>query len=186
MAERNTIPLGGKEKLTIADLVKIARNPLVRVEPVPETRERIEASAKKVADLVQLYRDAPKGKGPREYGVTTGFGEFKDKPIPFKELFDLQENLLLSHSVGVGENTNPEDLANYYSAEVVRATLLIRLNTFLKGHSGVRVVLVDVVRAMLNAGVIPLVPLRGSVGASPGLFSTRPMPSTSTGSTRLR
>ena len=57
-------------------------------------------------------------------------------------------------------------MANYFPAEVVRAALATRLNAFLKGHSGVRRKLVDIVEAMLNRGVIPLVPLRGSVGAS--------------------
>jgi histidine ammonia-lyase len=154
------------EHLSINDLVLVARDPSVRVQWAAETKARIEATANKVADLVKRYRDAPKGQGPREYGVTTGFGEFKDKPIEPEQLYQLQRNLLLSHSAGVGENTNPDDLANYYSAEVVRAALLIRLNTFLLGHSGVRVLLVDVIQAMLNRGVIPLVPLRGSVGAS--------------------
>jgi histidine ammonia-lyase len=165
MSDRVTIVLGD-EPLSIGNLVLIARDPSARVRRSPQTTSRIEASAHKVADLVERYRTAPAGEGPREYGVTTGFGEFKDKPIPFEELFELQRNLLLSHAVGVGENTNPEDLSNYYPAEVVRASLLIRLNTFLMGHSGVRLVLVDIVQAMLNGGVIPLVPLRGSVGAS--------------------
>ncbi len=98
--------------------------------------------------------------------MTTGFGEFKDKPIAPDDLEQLQRNLLLSHSVGVGENSDPDDLTNYYPAEVVRGALATRLNAFLKGHSGVRSKLVEIVQAMLNRGVIPLVPLRGSVGAS--------------------
>ena len=57
-------------------------------------------------------------------------------------------------------------MANYFPAEVVRAALVTRLNAFLKGHSGVRRKLVEIVEAMLNRNVIPLVPLRGSVGAS--------------------
>ncbi|HXH94665.1 MAG TPA: aromatic amino acid lyase, partial [Thermoanaerobaculia bacterium] len=101
-----------------------------------------------------------------EYGVTTGFGEFKDKPIAPADLEQLQRNLLLSHSVGVGENCDPDDLSNYFPADVVRAVLATRLNSFLQGHSGVRRKLVDILQAMLDHGVIPLVPLRGSVGAS--------------------
>ena len=81
-----------------------------------------------------------------EYGVTTGFGEFKDKPIAPDDLEQLQRNLLLSHSVGVGENSDPDDLSNYFSAEVVRGALATRLNAFLKGHSGVRRKLVEIVR----------------------------------------
>src|SRR5205807_1256825 len=83
-----------------------------------------------------------------------------------RDLIQLQRNLLLSHSIGVGNNIDPDDLSNYFSAEVVRGALATRLNAFLKGHSGVRRHLVDVVQAMLNEGVVPLVPLRGSVGAS--------------------
>jgi histidine ammonia-lyase len=103
---------------------------------------------------------------PTEYGVTTGFGEFKDKPIAPDDLEQLQRNLLLSHSVGVGDNISADDLANYFPAEVVRGALATRLNAFLRGHSGVRMKLAEIVQAMLNEGVIPLVPLRGSVGAS--------------------
>jgi len=156
----------GEGKLKVADLVEVARHPSVRVELAREAEKRIKATAKKVADLVESYRKTPKDENLREYGVTTGFGEFKNKSIPYKKLFDLQRNLLLSHSVGVGENTNPEDFANYYSAEVIRATLLVRLNAFVQGNSGIRLELANVLRAMLNGGIIPLVPLRGSVGAS--------------------
>ena len=63
-------------------------------------------------------------------------------------------------------SSDPDDLSNYFHAEVVRGALATRLNAFLRGHSGVRTRLVDIVQAMLNRGVIPLVPLRGSVGAS--------------------
>ncbi|MGZ5476489.1 MAG: aromatic amino acid lyase, partial [Thermoanaerobaculia bacterium] len=78
----------------------------------------------------------------------------------------LQRNLLLSHSAGVGSNADPDDMANYFATEVVRGALATRLNAFLKGYSGVRRKLVEIVEAMLNRRVIPLVPLRGSVGAS--------------------
>jgi histidine ammonia-lyase len=100
------------------------------------------------------------------YGVNTGFGVHRNIQILPDQLRQLQENILLSHSVGVGENTNPHDLANYYSAEVIRAVLAIRINTFLKGHSGVRKELVEFLVKALNEGIVPLVPLRGSVGAS--------------------
>jgi len=172
MSERERITLDG-EKMSIADLVRIARNPAIRVERSADSEARIRKSADLVAAVAAAYKDAwtrqrnlPLANLPLEYGVTTGFGEFKDKPIPPDELEELQRNLLLSHSVGVGENTNRQDLANYYPPEVVRAALATRFNAFLKGHSGIRVELVDVVQAMLNRGVIPLVPLRGSVGAS--------------------
>jgi len=157
-------------KLTIDQLVRVARDPSVKVTRAREADATIEVSAKKIADLVERHREARASNNvaamPREYGITTGFGEFKDKLIEPEDLQALQKNLILSHSVGVGENVIEDDLSNYYSAEVIRGALLIRLNTFLHGHSGVRLLLVDVVQAMLNGGVVPLVPLRGSVGAS--------------------
>ena len=162
-----TIVLDG-DSLTIDQLVQIARDPSVRVKCDPATDERVARSEQLIQRVVENYRTAFAAgtAAPTEYGVTTGFGYFKDKAIAPDDLEQLQRNLLLSHSVGVGENADPDDMANYFSAEVVRAALATRLNAFLKGHSGVRRKLVDIVEAMLNLGVIPLVPLRGSVGAS--------------------
>jgi histidine ammonia-lyase len=162
-----TVVLDG-DSLTIEQLTQIARDPSVRVACDPATNERVDRGEALIAEIVTSYTAAweQQQAGAREYGVTTGFGEFKDKPIPPRQLEELQQNLLLSHSVGVGENADADDLTNYYAAEVVRGALVTRLNAFLKGHSGVRRTLVNVVEAMLNRGVIPLVPLRGSVGAS--------------------
>lgn len=153
--------------LTIGQLVQVARHG-ARVERDPTTHEVVARSERLIAEVVESYRRAYAAKTavPSEYGVTTGFGEFKDKAIAPDDLEQLQRNLLLSHSVGVGENSDPDDLTNYYTPEVVRGALVTRLNAFLRGHSGVRAKLVDIVEAMLNRGVIPLVPLRGSVGAS--------------------
>ena len=155
--------------LTIEQLARIARDPDVHVERDPSTNERVERAGKLIREVVERYRRDYKTRAAvpaTEYGVTTGFGEFKDKPIAPDDLEQLQRNLLLSHSVGVGDNTNPDDLTNYYAPDVVRGALATRLNAFLKGNSGVRPKLADIVQAMLNRGVIPLVPLRGSVGAS--------------------
>ncbi|HEX2831718.1 MAG TPA: histidine ammonia-lyase [Thermoanaerobaculia bacterium] len=162
-----TIVLDGNS-LTIEQLAQIARDANVRVARDPATHARVARAEALIARVVENYRAAwSEGKAvPSEYGVTTGFGEFKDKPIAPEDLEQLQRNLLLSHSVGVGDNSDPDDLSNYFPAEVVRGALVTRLNAFLKGHSGVRAILVEVVEAMLNRGVIPLVPLRGSVGAS--------------------
>jgi histidine ammonia-lyase len=155
------------DSLTIEQLVQIARGN-AQVERDPATHARVARSEALIAQVVENYRRAYAAgqAAPNEYGVTTGFGEFKDKPIAPEDLEQLQRNLLLSHSVGVGENSDADDLANYYPPEVVRGALATRLNAFLRGHSGVRTKLVDIVEAMLNRGVIPLVPLRGSVGAS--------------------
>ena len=163
----DTITLDG-HSLTIEQLVRIARNANVPVEVDSSADARVATSEQLIARIVENYRRAWEAgqPAPTEYGVTTGFGEFKDKPIAPADLEQLQRNLLLSHSVGVGENCDPDDLSNYFPADVVRAVLATRLNSFLQGHSGVRRTLVDIVQAMLNRGVIPLVPLRGSVGAS--------------------
>jgi histidine ammonia-lyase len=146
--------------LTIEQLAQIARDPGVRVARDPATDERVAKSEALIARIVENYRRAYQsgGAAPTEYGVTTGFGEFKDKSIAPDDLEELQRNLLLSHAVGVGDE--------YFDAEVVRAALATRLNAFLRGHSGVRRTMVEIVEAMLNRGVVPLVPVQGSVGAS--------------------
>jgi histidine ammonia-lyase len=153
-----TILLDGTS-LSIEELARIARDPSVRVERDPATDARVAKAEELIAHAVDNYRRAWEAgePAPTEYGVTTGFGEFKDKPIAPNDLEQLQRNLLLSHSVGVGDS---------FPAEVIRAVLATRLNAFLQGHSGVRRTMVDIVQAMLNRGVIPLVPIQGSVGAS--------------------
>ncbi|MFL6193198.1 MAG: histidine ammonia-lyase, partial [Thermoanaerobaculia bacterium] len=95
-----------------------------------------------------------------------GFGEFKNVPIAPDYLTELQRNILLSHSVGAGEMADPGHPGNYFEADVVRAALAIRLNAFLKGNSGIHPAMVRTVQAMLNRGIVPLVPIRGSVGSS--------------------
>ena len=165
--------------LTVPDLVRAARDPRVTVAIDPSARDRIKRGEEQVHRLVKKYEEAIRaresGRDPRlladfplvqDYGVTTGFGEFKDKPIDPSELQRLQENILLSHSSGVGETTDRNDPANYYPAEVVRAALVLRLNAFLKGHSGVRWSLVETIQKMVNRGIVPLVLLKGSVGSS--------------------
>jgi len=151
-----TITLDG-DSLTIEQLVRIARDG-EEVAHDPKTDARVKASEALIKKVVEQQSV--------EYGVTTGFGEFKDKTIAAQDMEQLQRNLLLSHSAGVGMNTNADDLANYFAAEVVRGALATRLNAILKGFSGVRWTLVTILERMLNRGIIPLVPLRGSVGAS--------------------
>ncbi len=91
------------------------------------------------------------------YGVTTGFGHLSSVRIPHDQLVQLQQNLLRSHAAGVGEPL---------SEEVVRAMMLLLAASLARGHSGVRVEVVELLLAMLNARVYPVVPSRGSVGAS--------------------
>jgi histidine ammonia-lyase len=91
------------------------------------------------------------------YGVNTGFGELAQVRIDAGKLLQLQRRLLLSHAAGVGEPL---------PAAAVRGMLLLRANTLARGHSGVRPEVIDALLALLNHDVLPMVPSRGSVGAS--------------------
>lgn len=170
---QETVVLSG-EDLSLAALARLARDPRVRVELAPAGLARVERAAALVAGIASDYaasyaRHAADPAAPRpvqDYGVTTGFGEFKDIPIAPEGLAQLQANLLLSHAVGTGVGPDADEPASYYPAEVVRAVLALRLNTFLKGHSGLRREMVEAVAALLNRGIVPLVPLHGSVGSS--------------------
>src|SRR4029453_5305205 len=96
-------------------------------------------------------------QGEHTYGVNTGFGRFVSARIPDELTEELQVRLLRSHACGVGEP---------YPDEVVRAAVLLRANTLAKGYSGARIGTVELLLACLNRGVLPVVPSRGSVGAS--------------------
>lgn len=91
------------------------------------------------------------------YGINTGFGALAERPVAPEDVERLQENLILSHAVGVGD---PLPLAD------ARALMLLRANTLAVGHSGCRPVVLQTLIALLNAGVAPYVPAKGSVGAS--------------------
>jgi len=112
------------------------------------------------AERVRRGRAAVEGllaSGEAIYGVNTGFGDLARVRIPADKLATLQERLLLSHAAGVGEPL--PDAA-------VRGMLLLRANALARGHSGVRVEVVEALLALLAANVLPVVPSRGSVGAS--------------------
>ena len=91
------------------------------------------------------------------YGVTTGFGMFSETFIEKEFTNSLQKNLIVSHAVGAGD---------FFKDEVVRAAMLLRINNFAKGYSGIRPETVNTLIRMLNAGVTPIVPEKGSLGAS--------------------
>lgn len=91
------------------------------------------------------------------YGVTTGFGMFSEAFIEKEFTNSLQKNLIVSHAVGAGD---------FFKDEVVRAAMLLRINNFAKGYSGIRPETVNTLIRMLNAGVTPIVPEKGSLGAS--------------------
>ena len=96
-------------------------------------------------------------EGATVYGVTTGFGDLADVRIEPDQTTELQRNLVRSHAAGVGDPL-PD--------EVVRAMLLLRANTLAVGLSGVRVAVAELLIGMLNKAVHPVVPSRGSLGAS--------------------
>jgi histidine ammonia-lyase len=95
--------------------------------------------------------------GDHTYGVNTGFGRFVSESIPPEQAAELQLRLLRSHACGVGEP---------YPDDVVRAAMLLRANTLAKGYSGARVETIELLVRVLEAGIVPRVPSRGSVGAS--------------------
>ncbi|SIQ97764.1 HAL/PAL/TAL family ammonia-lyase [Solilutibacter tolerans] len=153
----NTILLDG-HSLDRAALVKIANG--AQVELDTEALKRVERAAAFLSE--QVAREEP------IYGVSTGFGSNADKLLGGRRARDgqdageslheeLQRNLIVTHAVCVGEPFAPD---------VVRAMLGIRINTLLRGHSGIRVETLQALAAMLNAGIVPVVPQLGSVGAS--------------------
>jgi histidine ammonia-lyase len=100
---------------------------------------------------------AAHGRHEHTYGVNTGFGRFVSQTIPEELTEELQLRLLRSHACGVGEP---------YPEEIVRAAMLLRANALAKGRSGARPELVELLLDCLDRGVLPVVPSRGSVGAS--------------------
>jgi len=115
-----------------------------------------DASIAKVAQC-RKYVDKIIANGDIVYGLTTGFGKFSSVNIPKDKIAELQVNLIRSHSVSVGEP---------YSEEITRAIMLLRIAVLAKGHSGIRLETLQTLVEMLNRGVHPIIPMRGSVGAS--------------------
>lgn len=159
-----TILLDGNS-LTREQLVAVARQGL-RVALDETQLKRVQRAADFLAEKVSC--------GEPTYGVTTGFGSNADKLLGAHRLRDelpggnpdkpegtlleeLQHNLITTHAVCVGKPFAPD---------VVRAMLVIRINTLMRGHSGIRVETLKALTAMLNADVVPVVPEKGSVGAS--------------------
>ena len=134
--------------LTLDALMDIALG-RATVSLAPAARTRVDAA--------RVVVDRHAADEEPHYGVNTGFGSLADVKIPRESLGQLQLNLLRSHAAGVGE---PLPVA------VVRASMALRANVLAKGYSGIRPSTLDLLIAMLNRGVHPLVPARGSVGAS--------------------
>jgi histidine ammonia-lyase len=136
------------DTLTLDEVSAVARG-LARAELAPDSRERV----RRARALV----DARVHDGEAHYGINTGFGNLAEIRIAHGDLARLQRNLVVSHAAGVGQ---PLPLAE------TRALMLLRANVLAKGTSGIREETLDLLLAMLDRGVIPVVPERGSVGAS--------------------
>jgi histidine ammonia-lyase len=138
----------GSGDITIEDVVAVARkNATVTLSELGKTKL---ARARKVIE--QALAD-----GAIVYGVTTGFGKFADQFVSPGDSSQLQKNIVMSHAGGVGEPL---------PTEVVRAMMLLRVNSLTRGYSGARIELVQLLIDFLNHGIHPVVPCKGSVGAS--------------------
>src|SRR5688572_9100155 len=134
--------------LSIDDVHRVAveRAPVALAEAA---RARVGATRRVIDDLVRRREVV--------YGVTTGFGKLSEVSVPPERLAELQVNLVRSHAAGVGPLLPERE---------VRAMMLLRANVIAKGYSGARPDLIDLLLAMLNAGLHPPIPEQGSVGAS--------------------
>jgi histidine ammonia-lyase len=141
------------DSLTLAQVASFlegeARRAPARIDVAPGARARVARCRAAIEAIL--------ARGETVYGVNTGFGRLADVKIPPQDIRALQANLIRSHAAGVGAPLPPD---------LVRLAMLLRANTLAKGYSGVKVETLDAVVAALNAGFVPFVPERGSVGAS--------------------
>lgn len=134
--------------LKIEDVINVARN-FYKVELSEAARKNINNARILIEDIIRAEKV--------QYGITTGFGKFSDVVISKKETKLLQRNLIVSHACGVG---------NPLEEEIVRAIMLLRANALAKGYSGIRLSTVETLIDMLNKKVHPIIPEKGSLGAS--------------------
>ena len=142
------ITINGRD-LTIDQVVKVAKDPSIKIKLADDAIIAINRASAAVQQLLSEGRIA--------YGITTGFGAFKDQLIPVEDVEKLQENIILSHAVGVGPLLDDA---------TIRAMMLIRANTLAKGHSGIRLETVSLLIELLNHNILPIIPSKGSLGAS--------------------
>ncbi|HET7112357.1 MAG TPA: histidine ammonia-lyase [Pyrinomonadaceae bacterium] len=136
------------QSLTLQQLADVASR-RQQVTLASEARERVERSRQVVEQIV--------AEGRTVYGVNTGFGKLSDVSIDRADLRQLQLNLVRSHSCGLGDPLSNEE---------ARAMVLLRANVLASGFSGARPLVIDTLIAMLEKGVTPVIPEKGSVGAS--------------------
>ncbi len=139
------------ESLTFEQVVAVAHGEAgtPRVILADNARSAVDSCADAVRRLVE--------RGEIAYGITTGFGAFKDKTISAEDAATLQRNVVVSHAAGVGDK---------FDIPTVRAIMLIRANTLARGFSGIRLETLELILECLNRGVHPVIPEKGSLGAS--------------------
>jgi len=138
----------GMDGMSLENLVQIAREG-VPVKLTGGSKKRIRATRRLIEKWVEEEKTI--------YGITTGFGALSDVVISKKDTRRLQENILMSHAAGVGRPLDEES---------VRAVMALRIKDLARGHSGIRLETVEQLVALLNGGVCPVIPEKGSVGAS--------------------
>ena len=134
--------------LKLEDIIQVARNK----KKIALDRSAV-AFVERGSRMVRSWVD----EGKTIYGITTGFGDLANQVIPSDQSIRLQKNLLLSHACGVGE-AFPED--------IVRAIMLLRINSLIRGFSGISIETLSRLVDFLNLGIHPVIPCKGSVGAS--------------------
>ena len=141
------ITINGKD-LTIEEVIRVCR---YGEEVV------ISEDAKKAVQKARDYVDKKLAEGAIIYGLTTGFGKFANVVINKEQTAKLQRNLIISHTCAMG---------NPYPVSYVRAAMLLRCNALARGNSGIRLSTLETLVDMLNKGVHPIIPEKGSLGAS--------------------
>ncbi len=144
---KKTISLNG-EQFQLEELSEVARNG-AGIAIAEASKAKIDKSRALVDKWVK--------EGVRIYGVTTGFGALSDVTISLENTRRLQKKILFSHAAGMGREME---------ADVVRAMMALRVNDFCRGNSGLRLQTIQMLADMLNSGIVPVVPEKGSVGAS--------------------
>lgn len=135
-------------KLTLRDLRRV-RDESLHFTLAPDVWPLVHRGGETIAAIV--------AKGAPAYGINTGFGKLANTHIPVAQLEALQRNLVLSHAAGVG---------NALDDRVVKLILVLKIASLARGYSGVRAIIIESLLALLNAGVYPCIPEKGSVGAS--------------------
>ena len=147
MKNSSKISIDG-HSLSISEVVEVARN---------NKKVGLSSKAKLAIEKSRAWVEKSVAEGKVMYGISTGFGAFKNIVINESQTAELQLNLIRSHSSGVGE-AFPED--------VCRAVMLLRANSLSKGYSGVRLLLIEKLLELLNKNIYPYIPSQGSVGSS--------------------